>query len=1067
MCARSRGAEHEEVAKPIPFRAGRGWARALVGPTIALSSRLPGGSLMPEQARFQAMVDALPQLVWATDETGRHTYFNRGWYEFTGFSEEESMDFGFVDALHPEDRDRTLERWERAWRDGEPYEIEYRFYSRPRGEYRWFLGRATPVQDDSGAIVQWMGTCTDIEPQKRAQEQVRRRTAQLEASWGHQTAVSELGLLALRSRDVDELMRVVVRRTCSVLGADLCKVLEMQPDRERLLLKAATGWDESLIGRATVPSHRGSQAGYTLLSQEPVIVRDLRRETRFEGSALLHDYGAVSGMSVVIYGTDGPYGVLTVHTKQERAFGGQEVHFIQAVANLLGEAIWRIAHEDEAARLGQRLTDTLESITDAFFTLDTDWRFTYLNARAETVLRRSREELLGESIWKRFPEAEKTIFAREYRRAVREGVPVRFEAYFEPLDAWFDVSAYPSEGGLTVYFQDVSERKAVEARMELYRTFHSTLAGVIQESLRGELDDTFYQRVVDAAVRLVPGAQAGTLMLLEPTGEWSYAAVAGFDRRLLELRLPAEQMDLGPNPQEPTIVSGFDPEPLDEPVREVLFGPIGRAGDIRATLLVPVWLGSELRAYLHLDNFESRDGFSADAVELGRLFARQIGSVMQRMDLERDLVHQARTDIVTGIPNRRYAEDFLQQCLDEGCAGALLFLDLDEFKHVNEAYGHPIGDELLRHAAARILDVLEEEDVLARWGGDEFLAMIPNVTEPREAIAVARDLQDTLRVPFRIQDAAVVTSASVGVLLFDDTTRSVHRAVLEADIALGNAKRRGKDQVVLFTSEMGAQASRRFMIEEGLRAALQADDEELCVRYQPRVNLRTGRIEAVEALSRWTHPSLGTISPTEFVPVAEAARLIHGLTRRVLDHACRQARVWHDAGTPRMVSVNLSAENVRHVGIVEDVREALERHQLPADLLELEVTEGAAMTGVEDSVARLRQLRDLGTSIAIDDFGTAYSSLSYLKMLPVDTLKIDKSFLVEVPGEDRNAVADASLLRGIVALGRSLGLFVVAEGVETEAQARFLMSLGCHGGQGNYFGSAVPPGEIRDRTVRN
>lgn len=1009
------------------------------------------------------MLDELPQLVWEADVDGRHVYFNRRWYEFTGMDEAESIGFGFLDALHPGDRDRALQCWRRGSHDGEAYEIEYRLYSRSRRTYRWFLGHARPVRDADGGVIRWLGTCTDVEPHKRAEQQVRERTAELEASWEHQLAIAELGLFALRTRDSDELAQEVVGHATAVLGVSSCEILELRADGEAFSAKAACGACAADVGAVAVPNDPDRLPGYTLASQAPVVFEDLRTETRFRPSDRLRDHGVVSGVSAVVHGSDGPYGVFAVHSTGERTFHAHEVHFVQAVANLLGESVRRIGKEQEANELGERLTTTLESITDAFFTLDRTWAFSYMNAHAERVLRSSREEVLGRSLWEAFPGAVGTTFEREYRRAVRERVPVRFEAYFTPLGAWFDVTAYPSSDGLAVYFRDVTDRKGVQERMELYRTFHSTLALVIQESLRGELDERFYRRVLDAAVRLVPGAQAGSLLHRDDDGAWSFRAVVGFDERLLDLRLPDAQIVAGRELREPSIVTGFDPAPLDDSIREVLHGPIGRADELLSTLIVPIWLGDDVRALLHLDNFETEAAFTPDAVELGRVFARQIGSVIQRMDLERDLVHQAHTDVVTGVPNRREAEHLLVRLLEEDRPGALLFLDIDEFKHVNEAYGHDMGDEVLRHVAWRIQAVLQDDAVLARWGGDEFLAMIPGIADPDAAQRAARAIRDALRDPFTVRDAVVVMSASIGIVLFSEGARSVRRSVLEADIALANAKRRGKDQVVLFTEEMGVQASRRFMIEEGLRRALAEDDERLTLHYQPRVDLRTGRVEAVEALSRWMHPDLGPVSPTEFVPIAEAARLIHPLTRRVMDRACRQARAWHDAGTPRVVSINLSTENMRRPGIVDDVREALERHEVPAGLLELEVTEGAAMTAVEEAADRLGQLRGLGTTIAIDDFGTAYSSLSYLKLLPVDTLKIDKSFLLELPEEGVEGSPDAALLRGIVALGRSLGLFVVAEGVETASQAAFLTELGCHGAQGNYFGEAVPAEAFRDR----
>lgn len=575
-----------------------------------------------------------------------------------------------------------------------------------------------------------------------------------------------------------------------------------------------------------------------------------------------------------------------------------------------------------------------------------------------------------------------------------------------------------------------------QRRAELFRQFHASLARMAEESLRSDLDAAHYARVLRCAVRLVPGVCAGSLIRRRADGSWTHLAVAGRGRRLRDEAAPPDGARDQDDASDPHVVRG---------------APEGG----RARLAAPVRFGGRLEAYLYLDAADEGDAFDADAFELARLFARQLGSVMQRQELQHELRHQAYTDVVTGIPNRRRAEELLQDRLDASLSGVLLFVDLDDFKHVNEAHGHAVGDALLREVAVRLTHFLDDDAVLARWGGDEFLVVLPDPGGADRATAVALEIEAALRPPFLVAGHAVSTSGSVGIALIDDATVSVQQAVLEADIALNRAKRLGKRRAVLFSPELGAETSRRFAIERALRDALRGGDE-LRVQYQARVDSTSCRTVGVEALSRWTHPTLGELSPSEFVPIAEAAGLIDDLTRRVLAHATKQAREWLDAGTPRLVSVNLSAACIRRPSIVDDVREALEAHRLPASLLELEVTETAAMSGMQEAIENLEALRDLGVSLSIDDFGTAYSSLTYLRLLPVDTIKVDRTFVRHIADDIADSPTESSIVKGIVALARSLGMRVVAEGVETEAQADFLRRLGCDGMQGFYFGRAKP-----------
>lgn len=663
-----------------------------------------------------------------------------------------------------------------------------------------------------------------------------------------------------------------------------------------------------------------------------------------------------------------------------------------------------------------------------------------------------------------------------WERALVEGdlfeVECRLASRSDGTFRWFLCRALPirdARGRLVGWsgtYTDVDDAKRAErrareraARLEAGRAgtheFLATLAALAQESLAGRPNDTYYERALHEAVRLVAGAHAGALLRRHRTGEWGYSAVVGRDRRLLEARVTASDAGLDPARREPYVVRGPDATPT--PGETAGTADVGGARrDVRARLLVPVWIDDELRAVLELDSLRDEEAFGPDAREAARLFARQIGSTMRRTELERDLLHQAHTDVVTDVPNRRAAESLLATWLQEDRTGAVLFLDVDDFKHVNEACGHAVGDELLRAVAARVSALLDRDAFLARWGGDEFVVVLSGFDHADGAVEKAREIEAALRIPFDVAGHTVVVSGSVGIAAFDGGTALIERVILEADIALNEAKRSGRGGVVPFSEEMGALTSRRFMIERTLREALETDDPSLRLQYQARVDPASGRTVAVEALSRWTHKDLGVLSPSEFIPIAETTGLIHALTKRVLGQATAQARAWLDGGTPRIVSVNLSAACIRRMDIVHDVHTALEKHRLPPALLELEVTETAAMRGMQESVANLEALRGLGVSLSIDDFGTAYSSLSYLRLLPVDTIKIDRSFVSHIADDVDDSPTDSSIVRGIVALGRSLGMAVVAEGVETESQATFLRQLGCDGVQGFYFGESMP-----------
>lgn len=469
--------------------------------------------------------------------------------------------------------------------------------------------------------------------------------------------------------------------------------------------------------------------------------------------------------------------------------------------------------------------------------------------------------------------------------------------------------------------------------------------------------------------------------------------------------------------------------------------------------------GSEGWTEIHATPFRNAAG---DVV--GTLGA--ITDVTERRRAADQLAHGALHDALTGLPNRTLFIDRLEQALartvrDHAAAFAVLFLDLDRFKLINDSLGHTTGDELLRAVGARLEASVRPGDTVSRFGGDEFTVLLENVPSAAEATAAAGRVLHALGSPFELGGREVFTSASIGIVLSapdqrpDDLLRS-------ADAALHRAKLHGKGRFELFDRAMHEAALLRLQMETDLRRALAQDEVRLF--YQPIVLLETGRISGFEALLRWQHPRLGMVLPGDFVPVAEETGLILPLGRWVVDEACRQAARWQRlarSGPPLAMAVNLSARQFMQADLVEQVRGALERHGLPPGSLMLEITESVLIDKPDATAAMLDALCSLGVQFHLDDFGTGYASLAYLQRFPMDVVKIDRCFVHDMEHDARKA----QFVAAIIALTRTLGLRVVAEGVESAAQLALLRELGCDYAQGYLVSPPVPAGDA-ERLVR-
>ncbi|CAD5105857.1 bifunctional diguanylate cyclase/phosphodiesterase [Zestomonas carbonaria] len=431
-----------------------------------------------------------------------------------------------------------------------------------------------------------------------------------------------------------------------------------------------------------------------------------------------------------------------------------------------------------------------------------------------------------------------------------------------------------------------------------------------------------------------------------------------------------------------------------------------------------------------------------------------VTDISERQRYQREIERLAFSDELTGLPNRRLLLDRLQHAMireqREGCFGALLFIDLDHFKTVNDSLGHPVGDALLREVTARLAGCLRAEDTLARLGGDEFVVLLEALGDTPEeagehAAEVGEKLLASLFGSYLIEQHELSVSASIGIALHPLGTQGAADVLKQADTAMYRAKQGGRNALHFFAPEMQAVIDQRLLLQSELRQAMARG--QLHLVFQPQLALSSGRVAGAEVLLRWVHPERGEIPPTQFIPLAEDTGLIQELGAWVLENACAVLERWHSRWPQLVLAVNLSPRELRQPGLVARVSECLQRHHLPATALELEITEGVLLEEVEQCISAMQALKALGVRFAIDDFGTGYSSLTYLKRLPLDRLKIDRSFVCDLDGEARGLV----LVESILVIASNLGLECVAEGVENLGQVDRLRSHGCSLGQGFYF----------------
>lgn len=433
-----------------------------------------------------------------------------------------------------------------------------------------------------------------------------------------------------------------------------------------------------------------------------------------------------------------------------------------------------------------------------------------------------------------------------------------------------------------------------------------------------------------------------------------------------------------------------------------------------------------------------------------KLIRSYIFDITERKRTEQKLKYQAFHDLLTGLPNRAWFNRQLTIALSNAkrqeVSLAVLFLDLDGFKNINDTLGHSIGDQLLQHFAKRLTSCIREGDTVCRWGGDEFVVVLPQIPDADDVIKLAQRILEILKQPFEIQAQQFYIKTSMGIAIYPQDGEDGESLLKNADAALYRAKEQGRNHYQFYSSTMTSKASLVLKLENLLHKAL--ENEELSLHYQPQVSLKTGKIVGMEALLRWYHPELGQVSPTKLIPLAEQTDLIIPISQWALKTACKQSLVWQKSGfKPLLMAVNFSPRQFQQPNVVSMITEILEETGLAPELLEIEITETTIMQNEDFTRQALEELRKMGVHISLDDFGTGYSSLSYLQKFPFSTVKIDRSFI----GAMSDRPQDLAIISAMITLGRHLQLRVIAEGVETLQQLEFLQRLHCEEVQGFWF----------------
>ena len=851
----------------------------------------------------------------------------------------------------------------------------------------------------------------EVRDASNADAELQRLRAEIEARNRQETAIAELGQAALTG--VEPL--ILLGQACALveitLGVDHARALEIREGR--VSVAASIGSNTTFLHCTQDNEENESIAMYAALADGPVVFDDIEQETRFKSSHLRNFHGVRGGAAVVIPTASGIFGVLLAYSSRQRTFAEYEIAFLKSTASLLGEAVERSYTEQALRKSESRLKQLIASTLDAVFTVDRAGIVIEWNPQAEGTFGLRASDVVGRPLPADLKQLFESAYASTTRRLETTCRRANGEAF--PVELTIDRVGRGDDQTFTAFLRDISERKQSQAELE---NREQRFRALVEKSWSGvallsaDLAFCYSGASTDRLLGYSEDDLAGTSFL---------AYVHPRERETLRELLDA-------------LAAGAS----HESQAELRFRH--RSG-------VWIWLEVFAQNMLHEP--------SVGAIVLN------YRDVTQRKATEKQLEYQAYYDALTGLPNRLLFRDRVVNAIaqaDRNRRGvAVMYLDLDHFKLVNDGLGHSLGDALLSEVAARLQSCVRGSDTISRLGGDEFTILLIDTSSSEAIAGVARKILQSFAHSFRVEGHELFVTASIGISIFPGDGEEVETLLKCADSAMYRAKELGRNQAQMFTASMNERYGRRLALEQSLHHALERD--ELVLHYQPIFDRNRKKVVALEALVRWNHPDRGLVQPTEFIGLAEETGLIVPIGEWVLRRVCHDSRAWRAAGLPPMrIGVNISAPQFQQLSFPLVVGSILREYACDPALLELEITETVAVQNIETTTTAMRDLKELGIRIAIDDFGTGQSSLVYLKRFPIDTVKIDRAFVRDVTTDE----SAAAIVSYVINLAHTLRLAVVAEGVETEEQWSFLKLNACDQMQGFLFSQPLPADEAEE-----
>ncbi|MGE5524059.1 MAG: PAS domain S-box protein [Rhodospirillaceae bacterium] len=953
--------------------------------------------------------------------TGEVTY-SREWKAQLGYGDHEvaNVPTEFARLCHPDDLAHSRAVREAALRDKRTtYDNEFRMRHKD-GSYRWILSRASVHRDEKGEPVRIIGGHIDITEQKKTETLLSRWTS-------FYAALSETNEAIVRIRDPEELFK----RVCAIavektgLLAAWIGILDEETNLVRPIATAGAAADYAVDITASVdprsPAGHGPSGRSIRENRAHVVADFMSAETTDYWRQRAARRGIRSGAAFPLRRNGRPCGCLSLYAAEANFFDAELVRLLGEMASDISFAMENMESERQRQEAEARVRESearyrmlVGNFPDgAVMLFDRDLRCQIADGAAFRLTGRDPQEFVGRPVSEAFPVSARSAMNDYFRRALCGHVIETTVGARGGRDWSLHILPVHEADGVIaagmVIARDFTDKRRVEEQLRLSALAFENIADGVM--------------ITDADNRVVSINKA-------------YTSITGY----------AEEEVLGKTP------AVLYSDKQDSAFYQGLWERVRREGRWQGEVWSRRKNGEIYPEFLSISALKDESGATTHYVSV-------FNDISQFKAYEEHLEYLAHHDPLTGLPNRTLLEDRVEIAIANAERKhnhvALLFVDLDRFKLINDTLGHAIGDELLIAIARRLGECVRAADTVSRHGGDEFLVLLPEIHHVDDAARIAEKLMEEVARPYSIGGHDLATSVSIGIAVYPENGEHMSDLLRNADAAMYAAKEQGRNRFQFYTQSMNVRARERLSLEGELRTAVER--EQLYLVYQPQLDLKTGAVVGLEALLRWAHPARGDVPPAEFIPVAEDSGLIVKIGEWVLRRACAQNKHWRDTGIIDVpVAVNVSALQFRRAHFGKTIRSILAQTGLPARSLELELTESVVMEGPEVMAAMLQELHQQGVRLTIDDFGKGYSSLSYLRYMPIEQLKIDQTFVRDLPENGDSAV----ITQTIVTMARSLDLSVVAEGVERDEQTAFLAAAACNKVQGYLFCKPLPPGEL-------